>query len=83
MTHQREFKAAARMAAVRARGAGERLLESADAALVYAGDAARRRQHRRAARAALKVAGRAALLIGTAALTVAAARALRRQRSKA
>jgi hypothetical protein len=73
----REFKGAARRAAAWAREAGQWLLESADAALVYAGDAARRRERRRAAKIALRVAGRAAVLAGTAVVSLAAARALR------
>ncbi|HXQ28015.1 MAG TPA: hypothetical protein VN848_02000 [Gemmatimonadales bacterium] len=78
-----EFTAAARVAAARARSRARRLFERADAALIYAGDAARRRQRRRAASIALRFAARAVLVAGTAAIGVAAARALRSRKPSA
>jgi hypothetical protein len=46
-----------------------------DAALVAAGHAAEKRQHRRALKAALKKAGKVALVAGATVVAVAAARA--------
>ena len=61
------------------RAAALRALEMADAALIEAGKAAERRQRRRAAQTALKVAGKAALAAGT---LVAAAIAVNGARTK-
>lgn len=83
-------KAQVRRVADRTRSAGEaarkRIITATDAALVRAGRAAKRRQRGRAAKSALKVAGKAALLAGATAATVvagrAAMRAARRRREK-
>ena len=62
-----------------AQRAVKRLRAEADAALVEAGRAAKRRQRRRAVKATLKAAGTAALVAGAAAATAVAARAVVRR----
>jgi hypothetical protein len=66
-------------AAARARTDGTKLARDAavvvDAALVTAGQAAKRRQRKRAVKAALMTAGKVALVAGAAAATVAVVRA--------
>lgn len=72
------LRAATERAATRARTAGknavQQLAAAADAALVEAGRAAKRRQRSRATKAALRVVGKAAVIAGTAAATVVAVR---------
>lgn len=83
---KKALKAVSGQAMARARtagkGAAQRLAIAADAALVEAGQAAKRRQHSRAVKAALKVVGKAVVIAGTAAATVMAARALRAARAR-
>ena len=64
---------------VAAENAARRAVETTDAALIQVGKAAQLRQRRRNATAAFKVAGKAALVVGTA---VAAALAIRAVRAK-
>lgn len=78
----KEFRAVAESAFDRARTAGteaaHRAVEATDAALIEVGKAAQQRQRRRTAKAAFKVAGKAAVVAGTAvaaAMIVRAARA--------
>jgi hypothetical protein len=61
---------------------GERLTILAEDALVEVGKAAKRRQRRRKAKAALKFAGKAALVGGAAAATVLAVRRARARSAK-
>jgi len=80
---KKQFKVAAENAFARARTAGtlaaHRAVEATDAALIEVGKAAQQRQRKRTAKAAFKVAGKAALIAGTA---VAAAMAVRAARAK-
>jgi hypothetical protein len=57
----------------------KQLAVTLDEALVKAGHAAERRQTKRARKAALKTAGKVALVAGGAAITIAAARAMARR----
>jgi hypothetical protein len=66
--------------------AAKRVAVAADAALVKAGDAAKRRQHGRAFKTALKATAKAAAIAAATAVTVLAARTAaraRRQRAAA
>jgi len=79
---RKELKAAALFAMARARKAGtiavERAATATDAALIEVGKAAAQRQRRRNVNVALRVAGKAAMVAGTAvaaAMVVRAARA--------
>jgi len=72
MITKRDLKSAAKRAM-------KRLQVEADAALVEAGRAAKRRQRRRAVKATLKAAGTAALVAGAAAATAVAAQAVVRR----
>ncbi len=87
MTKQEKLGAATSQAAARARAAGtkatKRFIAAADAMLVAQGKAAKIRQRKRAVKAALKTAGKTALVAGTAAAAVMAVRALRRKRASA
>jgi hypothetical protein len=79
MTTKQKLTAATKQVAVRARAAGRRaaarIVAAADTVLVTAGDAAKARQRKRGATAALKRIGKAALIAATAAGTAIAARA--------
>ena len=79
---KRTLKAAAKLAAARARVAGAKTLKrmavAADAALIKAGQAAQAREHKRTGERALRAAGKIALAAGAAAATVVAARAIAR-----
>jgi hypothetical protein len=79
MTTTKRAEASARRVADRARSAGrvakERLAAAADAALVKAGHAAKRRQRSRTLKSALKTAGKAAIVAGATAASVIAGRA--------
>lgn len=64
------------------REAARHLAEAADAALIEAGEAAQRRQTRRAVKKTLKAVGKAALVVGTVAVARAAVRRARRRPTK-
>lgn len=90
MVTKKKISAAMKRAAARARTAGrkavQRMAVSADAALVDAGEAAKRRQRGRALKTALKATGKAVVIAAATAATVLAARAAtraRRQRAAA
>jgi hypothetical protein len=88
MTKTKKYlKAATEQAMTRARTAGKsaarQIVAAADAVLVEAGHAAKRRQRNRAVKAALKVAGKAAVIAGAAAATVVAVRAVRARKTVA
>jgi hypothetical protein len=88
MMTTKRAKARVSRVAGRARNAGQtakaRIVTATDAALVRVGRAAERRQRNRAVKSALKLAGKAAIVAGAAAASVAAGtmavRALRRHR---
>ncbi|HEY6808707.1 MAG TPA: hypothetical protein VI160_07955 [Gemmatimonadales bacterium] len=64
------------------KAAAERFAQVTDAVLIEVGRAAEKRQRRRAIRAGLKKAGKAALVAGATAATVYAARAVRKARAR-
>jgi hypothetical protein len=64
------------------KAAVKRVAVAADAALVKAGDAAKRRQRGRALKAALKTAAKATAIAATTAATILAARAATRARRR-
>lgn len=84
-------RAKAKVAAVIASVAGKevrekvakRIVEAGDAALVKAGNAARKRQRSRTTKKALKGVGKAVLVTGAAAATVLAGRAIIKRRNGA
>ena len=87
MITKKEIKSAAKVLAARARKAGKRAAErmavATDTALVEAGQAAKRRQRSRSAKAALKAAGRVVAVAGATAATAALVRAgIRRRRER-
>jgi hypothetical protein len=85
MTSKQKKKLERALARARVSGtsAAKRLVVAVDAALVAQGKAARARQRKRAFKAALRTAGRTALLAGAATATVFAARAVKRARQAA
>ncbi|HWC74886.1 MAG TPA: hypothetical protein VG454_13205 [Gemmatimonadales bacterium] len=84
---KKTLKVLAERAASRARIAGKKaskqLVTAVDDALVAQGKAARARQRKRAFKSALKVVGKAALVLGAGAATVAAVRATKEPEPKA